>query len=365
MMKLQHDKLLREYVRSIMLEDDGGFGFGMGDMIGPYGVHYASGNQLYNTFVKPFVDVFDVAKGKTKEVTAHLFAAGKVIFETVATTLLPWLTSDYEDIFAAEKESIDKIRSEYAEVYASTWEAFKNKDVAIAAFFCYPGIVLTGALARRSPLTALNVMSTISGGEFDTFIMQIRNAYTSPGFSGYKGQKYSQTANMLFNSPGGDKIEWMGESKYLNEDESNDKKKDDENVKKEKLAKIVTNKKLVKKVLSTPTAQRLQSESRKVVQHTLTTILERAQGIAAAKTLEDVQKTVGKRLKGIDDLKKMKPEERRQMEPKILSSLKGSMKEFYAKSLEAQVKDAVSAGIPKESGYVKMYADVIHKIKAL
>jgi hypothetical protein len=342
-----------------MLEDDGGFGFDMGGMIGPYGVHYASGSQLYDTFVKPFVDVFDVAKGKTKEVTARLFAMGKVIFETLATTILPWLTSDYEDIFAEEKQAIDKIRSEYSEVYAATWEAFHNKDVALAAFFCYPGIVLTGALAHRSPITTLNVLSTISGGEFDTVITQIRTAYMSSGIGHKGGHKYSNTANMMFNSLGGDKIEWMGESR-LYEDESKSKK-----TKKEQLADIVTNKKLVKKFLSTPHAQRLQSESRAIVRHTLTTIFERAQGITSAKTLEDVQKIVGKHLKGIDELKKMKPEERQQMEPKILDNLKASMKELYVKNLEAQAKDAISAGIPNNSGFIKMYADTIHKIKTL
>jgi len=42
-----------------------------------------------------------------------------------------------------------------------------------------------------------------------------------------------------------------------------------------------------------------------------------------------------------------------------------SIKEFYVKSLEEQLKKATEAGIPESSDFVKDYRSVIGKIKAL
>lgn len=372
MMKLKEHKrtILREYVRSYLLkEDDGGFGFGMmGDMIGPYGVHYASGGQLYNTFIKPFVDVVAVTTGKAKEMGARTLTAAKVAFEAIATTVIPWLTSDYEEIFQKEKQAIDKIRDEYKEVYAATWDAFRNKDVALIAFFCYPGIVMTSTFARNSPLTALRVMNVMSGGTMDDTIMKVKTTFASPFYHGHHGSHSKTTTNyMTFNSPGGDKMGWMGESIVKEDDGDEEKKKTTkgEKSKKERFADVVTDKRLVKKALSSPFAQRVQADARRIVENTLRDVTEKASNVMAATSLEDLQKRVGKPLKGMDKLHNVDKESRQEAEKRVLENVKKSMREFYVKNLEAQVKDAVSAGIPQDSGFVKTYAATINKIRSM
>ena len=352
MRTLKEHRILREYVRTVLREDDGGFGGGMGgsEAMGAYGVHYASGGQLYDIFVKPFVDVATVATGKTKEMSQRVQTMGKVAFETVATTLLPWLSSDYEEIFKKESEELDKIRSEYGDVYAATWDAFKNKDVALTAFFCYPGAVLTGFLAKKAPEVALKMLSVISGGEMDGVVGKIKKA-----FGGGSGKS---KGGGTFSSPGGDKTPWM---ESILREAGEDKQKN----KKQKLADIVTNEKLVKKALNSPKAQRMQKEAQAAMQNTLQQVFERAQAVVTSKSLEELQKKIGKPLKGLDKLKQAKPEERASAEKQLLDSLRKSMKEFYAKSLEGQVKDAVEAGIPKDSGFVTAYSEVIRKIRSL
>ena len=368
-MKMTSQKLLREYVRACLLEDDGGGGdyggmIGAGMAMSPYGIHFASSNALYGAFIKPFVDVVDVAVGKTKEMSVKAQTLLKATFEAVATSVLPWLSSDYAEIFADEQEKLNKIRTQYGEVYKATWDAFKNKDVALSAFFCYPGAVLTGELARQAPNVALAVLSTISGGTLDPWIKRVKAAYGSEASSGHssspKKEKYSssysskETHAGSFYSPAGDKAPtWES---VIREDGG--KKRPD-------LADIVTKVDVVKAALNSPVALQLQKDARAMERATLEAVLSRATAITSAKSLEDLQHKVGKPLKGLEKLHTMDQTERAAAEGQLLMDLRKSMKEFYAKSLEAQAKDAVSAGIPKNSKFVTDYVEVARKIRAL
>jgi len=368
MKTLSEQTILREYVKQVLCEDEG-----YGGMVGasfdmsPYGAHFASGNAIYTTFIKPFVDVKDVAMGKTKELSQKAQTLGKVAFETVGSTLLPFLYSQHEEIFKKEKEEIDKIKAQYGEVYNATWDAFKDNDVALTAFFCFPGAVLTGLMAKKAPDVAINMLSTISGGTIDSFLDKVKKSYHlgSPsggkskssagggggGGSGGMGGNY----DMGFGggSTGGGSV---GEA--LVRELAGDKKKP-------KLSDIVTNQKVVKKALSSPEAQRMQQEARDIVKGTLQAVFEQAQAVITANSLEDLQKKLGKPLKGLDKLKGMQPQERAAAEKQLLTTLKKSMKEMYSKNLEMQVKQATDAGIPENSGYVKLYVSAIQKIKSL
>ena len=109
----------------------------------------------------------------------------------------------------------------------------------------------------------------------------------------------------------------------------------------------------------------MQQEARDIVKGTLQAVFEQAQAVITANSLEDLQKKLGKPLKGLDKLKGMQPQERAAAEKQLLTTLKKSMKEMYSKNLEMQVKQATDAGIPENSGYVKLYVSAIQKIKSL
>lgn len=344
---MKSNKLLREYVHALLTEDEGYGSMVDAGMMSPYGVHFASSDALYKTFIKPFVDVVDVTAGKTKEMSARTQNLARVAFEAIATSIMPFFSSDYDEIFQREKEKIDKIRSDYADVYGATWDAFKRNDVTMTAFLCYPAAVLTSVVARKSPKATMNVLSVLSGGTLDSFFSKVKASLGGFGKAG-KGERYS--------SSGGDSVPtWES---VIREDD--DKKK-----KKPSLADIVTNKKLVKKAISSPAAQRLQKEARDAVHDTLRTVYDRASTISTVKTLDELQKKIGKPIKGVDKLKNVPPGERAPLEQQLLTNLKTSLKEFYVKSLEAQVQQAISGGIPNDSGFVSDYETTIKKIKSL
>lgn len=342
------DELLRQLIREMISEDDTGGLMDAGyDMNNGFGAHYASSNQMYDTFVKPFVDVADVAGGKTKEMSKKTGTLMKVAFETIATTLIPFLNDSYDEIFKDESEALDKIKNEYADVYNATWDAFKDNDIATMAFMYNPGSCLTSLLARKAPGVTGKLLSVLSGGSLDGFLDKVKDKF---------GRKGSAPPDR---SSGGNTDSWQDEHKWL---KGTLLREDDE---KQSAGDVLTNKKVIDKALATPTAQHMQRDAVNVVRNTLKKVYAQAQAIMSAKDIGDLQTKLGKKFPGFDKLQQVPQQERAQAEQQLLTTTKKSMKAFYVKNLKSQIDKAMKAGIPQNSSFVRDYMSVISKINAL
>lgn len=315
-------KLLNEYVRELILEDDYG---GIMTSDSPYGIEFVSRDQLVDIFVSPFVNAFKHMEGKTKELSQKGLTLLRVTFEALATTIIPILQDNYKEIFAEEKEAIDSIRSEYSKYYQTTWDAFKNDDVAIAAFMYRPDLILTGKLINKAPKVAGKLLSILSGGELDKYLSKL----------------------------------------LKNESVSRVLVEDDNTLDTEKLQKIVANKKVQSILANSEETQKLTNIGEKFTKATLQNVYKQAQDVLGSKSLIDLQKILKKPLPQIDELKKAPQEERVKLEQKLLLTIKKSMKEFYVQSLTSQMKKAIEAGIPESHPFVKLYNVIIQKIKNL
>lgn len=366
------ERALRECIKEILKEDDYG-GLGLGDAVGinAGGAHFASGDAMYNTFIKPFVDVVGVAAGKTKEVSQKAQTLLKVSFETIATSLIPVLRDSYEKIFAHEEDEIEKIRSQYASVYQDTWDAFNEMDILIPAFMYRPDLFITAKFIKKAPKAAAKLLSTLSGGALDKTLGKL----LKPDAPGKKGD-YSTAGGGTGGAGGmgGDSIGWSGmESKFLSteliiEDKPSNGKQTNKDVDNGPVAKLIKliNDDRVKKILAQ--SEKVQSSSKvgqDLVRGTLKNVFEQAQSVLSAKSIDDVQKAIGKRVKGTEELAKLPQNERAAAEAVLLKGLKKSMKTFYVKQLEAHVKSAVEAGVPQDHPFVADYAGVIQKLKGL
>lgn len=327
-----------------MLKEDDGFG-GLGDVMAgaPYGMHYASGDQMYNIFIKPFADVIGVAVGKAKELSQRSQTLLKVAFESIATTLVPILKDSYGEIFAREKEKIDKIRSEYSDIYNATWDAFKRTDVLIAAFMYRPDLFMTVQFARKAPKAAAKLLSILSGGSLD----RVLSGILKPDTGGFR----------IGRSPEGPGVPVESVIR-----EKNDKGKGD---KVDKLVALMKHDKVKEVLANSPKVKQMSKVGQELVQGTLRSVFEQARTVLGAKSLQDLQQKLGKRLPGMDELAQVPQQERRAAEQQLLAGVKKSMKEFYIKQLEAQVKTAIDAGVPQNHPYVKDYTGVINKIREL
>jgi hypothetical protein len=324
MKKLNEQLILRSYIRRIIKEET---------------LQYSE-EDLYKAFIKPFVDVVGTAVGKTKELTVRAQTILKVALETALTILLPFGESEYKEIFEAQDKKIEEIQKDYAEVYKSTKDALGGSGLAIFAFTCFPAAAIGATIAKKGPKATANVLSTLSGGALDDYIKK--------GFS-----EVGVNPSDVFES-------------VLREDEKEKKKEPSpEEKKKDKLMNFLTNEKVIKAALNTPQAQRMQSEAQEILKSTLEQVMQQAEAMLSSATVEDIEKKMGQKIKGLDDLKKIEPKERAAAEKELLSKMRKSMKSFYVKNLEAHVKEVLAAGIPENSGYVQAYADVIRKIKSL
>lgn len=365
-MKYQSSEhLLREYVRNILKEEEvaPSAPSTTGDPM--YGVSFGSGQDLLNTFVGPFLDVFKTALGKSKEIARR---ARTVIWnglQTVLTTLIPIYGYDYAEVFDKEKEDIKKIREQYKDVYERTNTALKSNDAALLAFMASPGSVFAlgvgGAAAKATPKATKELLSVVTGGLSDELIDNIKTKAEKAGRWAVGGEHGSFKG---FTKGGNDpKDRFKGESQ-LREDDGEKKSS-------LTLVDVLEDKKFLNKVMSSPKVQQMRVEATEIYKGTLEEVFSKAENLMKkTKTIEDVEKALKGKLKGdmqmkIDKIKMLPPEEKKKAEEMLISGLKKATKEFYTKNLADHVKKVMDAGIPESSQYVKDYKTTIQKIESL
>jgi len=353
--------LLREYVRQVLSEDDAGGNPAMysgnlgmaGEM--PYGVSFGSEDSLMKTFITPFTDVFKTAVGQTKEISRKAQTLATVAFGTILTTLIPGLGANYAEIFDKEKQDIEKIRSEYADVYRSTEEALGSSDVALLAFMASPGLVIGAKAAQLTPAITKNLLSAVTGGTSDKVFDSTKDKLTRLGrwAVGSSGDAPSSSRS---SGKRRDPSSVFGESQLHEEDKGavfNSEK-------------LLKNKKFLAKALNNPETQQMQKAATQIYRETLQKVYAEAEGVLKkATTAEDLQKMMKKKIPELEKMKKMPPEEKKKAEAQLIDGVKKSMKKFYVKNLKDQVQRVLDAGIPAESQYVKDYKSMIQKIEAL
>lgn len=333
--KKLNEQLIRRHVRKIILEDDGGAYGGWGDAGagGAYGMHYASKDQLYNIFIKPFVDVVQVGAGKAKELSIKTQTLVKTVFDVAATTILPGLSQNYSEIYEKEKNALDKIRSQYSSVYGATGDAFKEADVMIAAFMFRPDLILTTQFVRKTPKVAAKLLSVLSGGKLDDVLGKLL---------------HSEKSKSTF------------ESVLHEKDDKKNKNNDDA----EKLIALVKNDKVKKLLANSDEVQKLSRIGKEIVLGTLKDVIKSANLVLSATNVKQLEKPLGKKIPELNQLSKVPDSEKQAAEKQLLKTIKLSMKEFYIKQLEAQIKSVVSAGLSQDHPYVKSYLIAISKIKS-
>lgn len=152
-----NEALLREYVRSMLLETEFA-GAVESSGLPSWGL---SGNDLVKAFISPFTDVAKTAIGKGKEIVRRGRTLVRVAFETVISSIIPGIEGEYDKIFEKEESDLENIRSEYRDVYDSTEKAF-GKAKALA-FFASPGLLLP-YFAKGTGKKSIDILDVASGG---------------------------------------------------------------------------------------------------------------------------------------------------------------------------------------------------------
>lgn len=332
--------LLREYVTNILLEDDFG-GFDMGDS--PWGISFGSDKDLYNVFVKPFTDVAQTVAGKTKELSAQAQTLAQVVMKNVVSILLPGIKQDYEQVFAKNKEAVDRIKSQYKSVYDATWTALKDNDVVACAFFMAPEATITAAVFQEAPQAAIKLASILTGGSMDSFLRKLADKL-----------KLNDEVKPLSRDSG----PGLPESLIREEQDRRE-----HNVKRI-LSAMFSKKKFQDSIQSNAQVQQMKKATQKSVNNSLAEIVSTSKKIAAVKTFDDITAITKKPISDIEKLKKLPQQEQQKAVQEMVAVLKKGVKSFYVKNLNAQIAAALKGGIPKDHPFIAIYAKAIEEIKA-
>lgn len=344
-------QLLKEYVRVALREDEyGDIAAGFDSSAYNSGsVHGGEMDALLDAFVKPSLDALKTAVGKTKEITRRGRTVISTSFITIATTLIPGLKYSYKELFEEEEADIQKIKSEYQDVYQRTDSALAANgfDTAVLAFMAAPGAAIAAVAAKKTPGAAKEILSTMTGGTSDKL------------FDKVKGINFEKKGDETFQPDKNNNVE---EYQIVEDDEEPQKKKEDAGIDK----KILTNKKFIAKALDNPRAKSISAEATKIYRGTLNDIFKHVQSVMKdTKSIGDLQKLSKKPIEGIEKLKDLQGNEKKKAEEAIFKTVRKTMKDFYIKELTDHYKSVIKAGIPEDSQYIKDYKSTIEKIKAL
>jgi len=351
----QNETLLREYVRSILKEDeysDGAFDY----TSGPYTNRFGTSQDLYDAFVSPFVDVFKTTVGKTKEIAQATKTLLSVALQTVLTTLIPIYGYNYSSLFDEQDEKIEKIRDEYKDVYERTESALKNSDAGMLAFMASPILTTSYWVGKKSPEVIKGALSAVTGGESDELfdLFKEKAIAAERWAAGDDGEGNIRRSRSSSKSP----KSFYGESRLAEAEVQHKSKITPE--------KILKSSVFMNRVSESPRLKEIQRVAIATYRETLEKIYEQAESlIRKSRTVEDLERLAMKPIKDIDKVKDLKGEERANAEKMLIDSVRKSMKEFYVKSLNDQINSVVRAGIPEDSLYIKDFKAMIKKIEAL
>lgn len=354
--------LIREFINKVISEDYGGMDMTGGDS--PYGASFGSAKDLHAVFIKPFTDVVSTATGKTKELSTKAQTVARVAFETIATSLIPALSSDYEQVFAREKQELDRIKSQYKDVYDATYTSFKDNDVALMAFFFNPTAYITAKSTQQAPIQTLKLVNVITGGKLDHFIKRVAKAL-----------KFGDIKKPLDRDSGpgiGETIQYRRDKK-INKTlvTDNDKQRlsslfgDSLLREAPELSSILAHDRVKEFIENSDDVKGIKRKAQSAINNSLKDVLKRAQIIASAKTLQELQSKLNIKFDGIDKLNDVPQERRSALEQHILKSVKKSALLMYKKGIESHIKVVLNAGISKNHPFVQTHAKALSKIKEM
>ncbi len=333
----RNKKIIKEYVSEILKEDDfgtdafGGLDYSASGLSGGTWTGAGSGGSLYKTFVQPFVDVIGVTAGKTKELARRSITLLQVAFEATMTTLIPFLTDSYDEIFAQEAKDIEKIKNEYGNYYRASAEALGGPGASVLALIAFPGPALASTFARTAPKAAKTILGIATGGISDKYL---------------GGAIFDSYAKSYVN--------------LISEDKNTDTPK-----KEKTLADKIGSKKFIGAMLDrSPTMAAAARAAQEIYKNTLISAFEEAKQILSAKSIGEIEKIIGKKLPDDNELKKITGQDRQRAEQELLITIKKSIKKMYITRLEGNVAPVAKA-FGDDHPYVVDYKKVINKINAL
>jgi len=393
-MDSREDKLLREYVKALLVEDDtGGAGYGGYGGVGGgggYGMGKAPGGSLKSIFIDPFIDAGKVIKASGTKAILRIKTLAKVAIETVLTTMIPFLQSNYTAIFANEKEALKKLREKYKDAFAAVDKAYGG-DAMLVSFMLSPEAWVGGMFAKKSPELVMEILGTLAVGNENLVkyftdvkkrLRAIDKEFQDASVSNYKIDSagnlqsprgpYNTPRKRAFLKKAGVNAGFEHPGQQIAEAPvptapvapAAPVAQDAASKKAEIVMAMLKDARITQQIAGTPMAQQMKAEANTLVQHLSTSILQEAQRVLSAQSLQDIQKITGKPV-NVPGLEEMQGPDRASLEAAVLTQTKAAMKSFYVTKLKEEIGKIEAQGVDPNNLYIKTLNDTLSKVSAL
>jgi regulator of RNase E activity RraB len=386
-MKAKDDRLLREFVREVLKEDDtGGAGYGgIGDFAGGSGMGYMNyGKDLKSIFIQPFVDAGGVIKASTSKALLRMKTLAKVSIEAILTTMIPFLKSNYEGIFKQEQEQLKKLKEKYKKAFEGVEKAFYN-DVMVISFMISPEAFITAKLAQQAPRQVLGMLEVLTAGNegLVTYFDDIKKRLDAID----KDIK-DDPANYKI-GPDGRMVPKNQRGPYLTQKKRDLLKKaglssglarDGQSLAEapvaqpfemtaqqrmgEEVARALKNPDVQKEIARSPYAAQMRGDAKALAADIERRVLGEASRVLSAQSLEDLQKILGRPVE-VSNLQTLDPQDQEAEKAAVLSQVKLAAKDFYLQALKADVEGLQKDGVDPNNLYIQALQSIISKIAAL
>lgn len=365
-MRNREERLLREYIKAVLNEDDTG---GMGYIpSGAYGWGMSNyGDSLKKVFVDPFIDAGKVIKASSSKLLLRMKTLAKVAIETILTTMIPFLQSNYTLIFQNEREQLKKIHEKYKKSFEAVDRAFTG-DAAFLAFMVSPEAYITAKFVAKSPEMAVGLLETLAVGNenLTKYFADLKNRLKlidkelKDDVSNYKIGSGGTFVRRGARGPYMTQTGISGSAPVAMEAVA----PPGPNPKVELVMQALKQPDVMRQLTETQLAKSMKADAYGVVQRIGHNILGEAQKVLSARTLDDLQRVTGKQV-NVAGLEELQGPDRVNLEETVLKQVKASMKEFYTKSLQDEIAKTEEQGVDPNNLYIQALKGTLSKVAAL
>lgn len=374
------DRLVREYVRRLLLAEEDYGGIGDSGLYGSYGVQMGmmggwGGKSLASVFGSPFLDVAKTAAGAGKEALAQGKGLARTGVEATLSMVLPFVSGEYAKIAKETHDNVQRVKKDYQAVYKKNLDAFFNTDLITLAFFLNPAAVVAGAafdkfmyhapdaalgalgwfvplsgqkvwngiMRNIAPERVQKILKTVAGGNSKTKIIVWDEKNRRKLYSNVrKAMGIENDANPV-------QSEVVRSRPTINEEE--DKASSGASYQ-QVVKQLLADPAIMQAMSSSEAAQKLRASGKDIISKKLSGVYELAKKVTSAPSFDALSQLTGQKLQGND--------------PASLQKLKQDVKERLIKSLEADVEALKKAGVdPDTVGLTKAYEKTTHEIHDL
>ena len=372
-------ELLREYVMTLLKEEgDYGYSGDASSMMGTMGYN-EYGPSLKKIFIDPFLDVGKTATAAVAHMGVRTKSLLKIGTETVLTTFIPFMESNYKMIFDHEKKDLARIRDKYKDVFAVNSKAF-TKDVMLLSFMISPTAFISTKLISNSPDLAVHVLEVLSHGNdsLKQYVEDIKKRLQNiekelkDDIANYRkvnperyvdtkvrGPYFTKKKRDLLQKAGINDSHDRGNA-ILQEAVSNA-----EQAKIDLLSEVFADPRVKSMLEQSSMTKQMQNDAKQITAKISSAIYNEAQKVMSARSIEELERLTKKNFGVAQKLQQAPENERQQLEEAMLMQVKAATKAFYVKQLTTEIQTLQNQGIDSTNIYIRTLQGTLDKVASL